>query len=183
MFRKTRRPGWLLTKKDALAHRHLQIFGDALHNPNLWHFNRRSVANATAIGLFCAYLPMPFEMLAAALLAIWFGGNLPLAVAWVWISNPVTWIPLYTPAYLLGSWILDKEATAGSQVTMQVLIESYAVLWVGCLILGVAAAACGYLIIHGLWRLKVRSKRTNRLRRNSSRNSNREPEQNGTEAN
>jgi len=154
-----------MTKKDVVAHRYLQVFGDALHNPNLWHFNRRSVANATAIGLFCAFLPMPFEMLAAALLAIWFSGNLPLAVAWVWISNPITWIPLYTPPYLLGSWILDKEAMAGNQVTMHVLIESYAALWVGCLIFGVVASVCGYFIVHGLWRLKVRSERADRVRR------------------
>lgn len=162
---KTRQPSWLLTKKDVVAHRYLKVFGDALHNPNLWHFNRRSVANATAIGLFCAFLPVPFEMLVAALGAIWFGGNLPLAVAWVWISNPVTWIPLYTPAYLLGSWILDKESTPAHHVTPHVLIESLASLWVGCLIIGVVAAACGYFTVHGLWRLKVRSDMAERARR------------------
>ncbi|MBS1270239.1 MAG: hypothetical protein MAG794_01194 [Gammaproteobacteria bacterium] len=165
MPRNTRKPSWLLTKKQVLAHRYLQIFGNALHNPNLWHFNRRSVANATAIGLFCAFLPMPFEMLAAALGAIWFSGNLPLAVAWVWISNPVSWIPLYTPAYLLGSWILDKETAAADQVTMSVLIESLAALWIGCLIFGVIAGACGYMTIKGLWRLKIRSERADRRRR------------------
>lgn len=165
MLRKTRKPSWLLTKKEVLAHRYLQIFGDTLHNPNLWHFNRRSVANATAIGLFCAYLPMPFEMLAAALGAILFSGNLPLAVAWVWISNPVTWIPLYTPAYLLGSWLLDKEATSAGRVTMSVLIESYAALWLGCLVIGTIAAICGYVIVHQLWRLKVRSDRADRIKR------------------
>jgi len=166
MARKTRKPSWLLSKKEILSHRYLQLFGGLLHNPNLWHFNRRSVANATAVGLFCAFLPMPFEMLVAALGAIWLNGNLPLAVAWVWISNPVTWIPLYTLPYWLGAWILDKEPTGG-QVTMSVLIESYAALWLGCLIFGVVVAACGYLIVHGLWRWKVRSdlaERANRLK-------------------
>jgi uncharacterized protein (DUF2062 family) len=154
-----------MSKREVLAHKYLQVFGDLLHDPNLWHFNRRSVANATAIGLFCAFLPMPFEMLAAALLAIWFSGNLPLSVAWVWISNPITWIPLYTPPYLLGSWLLDKEPVSGSRVTMHVLIESYAALWAGCLIFGIVAAALGYFVVHGLWRLKVRSERAERLRR------------------
>ena len=162
---KTRRPSWLLTKKDVVANGYFQVFGDALHNPNLWHFNRRSVANATAIGLFCAFLPMPFEMLVAALGAIWLGGNLPLAVAWVWISNPLTWIPLYTPAYLLGSWILDKEPVTRGQVTMHVLIESLAALWVGCLIFGVVAAVSGYFVVNGLWRVKVRTERAHRVRR------------------
>jgi len=161
---KTRKPSWLLTKKDVQAHRYLQIFGEVLHNPNLWHFNRRSVANATAIGLFCAFLPMPFEMLAAALGAILFNGNLPLAVAWVWISNPVTWIPLYTPAYLLGTWLLDKQAAETGQITMSILIESYAALWLGCLIIGTVASICGYVIIHQLWRLKVLAERAERLK-------------------
>lgn len=152
------------SKKDVLANRYLQIFGDVLHNPNLWHFNRRSVANATAIGLFCAYLPMPFEMLAAALGAILFSGNLPLAIAWVWISNPVTWIPLYTPAYLLGNWLLDKEAATAGHVTMNVLIESYAALWLGCLIIGTVASICGWIIVHQLWRLKVRADRADRVK-------------------
>jgi len=165
MFRSTRKPSWLLTKKDVLAHRYLAVFGEVLHNPNLWHFNRRSVANATAIGLFCAFLPMPFEMLAAALGAILFNGNLPLAVAWVWISNPITWIPLYTPPYLLGTWLLDKESAAGGHVTMGVLIESYAALWLGCLIIGSVAALSGWFIIHQLWRLKVRNDRAERVKR------------------
>jgi len=167
MRRKTRKPSWLLSKKDVLANRYLRMFGETLHNPNLWHFNRRSVANATAVGLFCAFLPMPFEMLVAALGALWFNGNLPLAVTWVWISNPLTWIPLYTLPYWIGSWILGKEPAAAGHITMSVLIESYAALWVGCLIFAVAASACGYFIIHALWRWRGRSdaaERANRMR-------------------
>lgn len=165
MLWKTRRPSWLPTKTDFLANEYFHVFGDVLHNPNLWHFNRRSVASATAVGLFCAFLPIPFEMLVAALGAIWLGGNLPLAVAWVWVSNPLTWIPLYTPAYLLGSWILDKEPVAAGHVTMHVLIQSLAALWLGCLIFGIVAGVSGYFVVHGLWRLKVRTERAHRTRR------------------
>ena len=51
-------------------HKHLRMFGQRLADPNLWHLNRRSIAGGTAIGLFCAMLPMPFQMLPAAALAI-----------------------------------------------------------------------------------------------------------------
>lgn len=162
---KTRRPRWLLTKNDVVEHRYLKVFGEHLHSPNLWHFNRRSVANATAVGLFCAFLPMPFEMVVAALGAIWFGGNLPLAVAWVWVSNPLTWLPLYTPAYLLGSWILNEPAVDTHHITMHVLLESMAALWLGCVIVGIVAGACGYFVVNTLWRINVRAHRAERARR------------------
>ena len=53
----------------------------------------------------------------AALLAILSRANLPISVLLVWISNPLTWVVIYTPPYLLGlailwRWVDGKESHA-----------------------------------------------------------------------
>ncbi len=68
----------------------LKIFGNVLYNPNLWCLNRRSAAGAFAVGLFMAFVPLPSQMIMSAGVAIMCGVNLPISVALVWISNPIT---------------------------------------------------------------------------------------------
>ena len=145
----------LPTRHDVQKNRYLQFLGSHLHSPNLWHFNRRSVARATAIGLFCAYLPIPFEMVPAAIGAILWRANLPLSLAWVWISNPVTWIPLWGPPYLLGSWLLGSPSVPLGELTLGILREQYVALWLGCLIFGLVVGTAGYYLVSAIWRSKV----------------------------
>jgi uncharacterized protein (DUF2062 family) len=133
----------------------LRPFKAFLHHPCLWHLNRRTVSGAVAIGLFCAYLPMPMEMLAAAMMAILFKVNLPISVSLVWISNPVTWIPLYGAGYLLGAKILGREFVAFDDMTMSWLMSQVIPLWLGSIILGSLLAMTGYLVTRGLWRMHI----------------------------
>ena len=81
----------------------LHFLGDKLFSPNLWHLNRRSVSRAMAVGLWAMYTPpLPLQQVIAAIGAIYCSANLPIAVALVWITNPLTWIPLYYVAYKPG---------------------------------------------------------------------------------
>jgi len=87
-------------------YKQLRVFGKRLQDPGLWHLNRRSVAGAFVVGMFVMYLPPLGQLLIAATGAIAFRVNLPISVALVWITNPVTILPMHYFAYLVGSWIL-----------------------------------------------------------------------------
>jgi len=158
------------------GHKHLQIFGRLLHDPNLWHLNRRSAAGAFAVGLFMAFAPVPFQMLLAAGAAIAFRVNLPLSVALVWITNPLTMPALFYFAYLVGSVFLGHPAQALEfELSGEWLMESLNGIWapllLGCLICGSVASVVGYFGIRGLWRwhlVKHLKRRRDRSRANST---------------
>ena len=148
----------------------LQIFGDWLHKPDLWHLSRRSVAGAFAVGLFFAWMPVPFQMVLAAGTAIWIGTNLPLSVALVWVSNPVTIPPMFYFAYKVGTWIIGETATDFNfELSFNWLLNELSAIWqpflVGCFTMAASCSLLGYLIINGIWRYSVLSRRASRWRR------------------
>jgi uncharacterized protein (DUF2062 family) len=142
-------------------HKHLKVFGSLLHDPNLWHINRRSSAGAFAIGLFMAFVPLPFQMVWAAGAAILFRVNLTISVALVWVTNPITIPPIFFFAYLIGTWILGESAAVNSlEFTFEWLKggglkDVWKPLVVGSLICGAFASLTGYFLIRGLWRLNA----------------------------
>lgn len=141
-------------------HKHLRFLGDALDIPNLWHFNRRNVAVAFAIGLGCMWIPIPFQSVLAALLAVLFRANLPLSVALVFITNPITMPPMFYGAYLVGEAILGKpEAGFSFEPSLDWLTHEFVQIWkpflLGVGIVGVLSSVLGYYGIHLLWRLHL----------------------------
>jgi uncharacterized protein len=141
-------------------HESLRFFGTLLHDPNLWHLNRRSVAGAFAVGLFVAFQPIPFQMLVSAAIAILVRVNLPISVLLVWITNPLTMGPIYYACYRLGLWILDMpKIRFRFEWTMEWFTQDMMLIWkplvTGSLILGVAAGLVGYAAIRVLWRLHI----------------------------
>jgi uncharacterized protein len=85
--------------------RWIKPFGAWLHHPNLWHLHRRGVAGGVSIGLFCGLIPGPLQMIGAAILAVLFRVNLPVAMFTTLYTNPLTILPLYALAYEYGAWI------------------------------------------------------------------------------
>lgn len=140
----------------------LSFLGDIIQEPNLWHINRHSVARAFLIGVWFCFIPMPFQMLASALFAVWFNANLPLAVALVWISNPITMPPIFYFNYKLGAWmlsrpLLDFEFSPSLAWISERLLDIGIPLYLGSLVVATVSACFAYLIIQLLWRRRVRA--------------------------
>ena len=149
------------------GHKHLKIFGEVLHEPNLWHINRRSMAGAFAVGLFCAWVPIPSQMLLAAAAAILFRTNLPLSVVLVWISNPLTIPPMFYFAYLVGTWVIgqppqDFEFQLSFDWLTSELTSSWKPFLIGCFILATGSGVLGYFVVSQLWIYNVKKNRSKR---------------------
>ncbi|MEL0028252.1 MAG: DUF2062 domain-containing protein [Perlucidibaca sp.] len=155
-----------------LAARSLGFLGNRLRDPSLWHLNRRSASGAAFWGLFCAFLPMPLQMVPAALGARVLRVNLPVTMVLVWLTNPLTWLPCMYLSYSVGSWvtgapsltmaelriILDQLAallagggTAGSD-GLSLYLHTFVI---GCLTTGLAFGGTGYVSLRLYWRWHV----------------------------
>jgi hypothetical protein len=150
----------LPTPASMRTHRALRPVSRWLHEPELWHLHRRAVAGATFIGLFCAFLPVPFQMLIAALLAVVSRCNLPISVALVWITNPLTMTPMFYFAYRLGAWLLDRRIEVRTIELSWEWLGSHLgeigwPLLFGSLLCGWVAGVTGLVIVRLTWRLHV----------------------------
>jgi uncharacterized protein (DUF2062 family) len=149
----------------------LRVFGTLLHEPNLWHLNRRSVSSAFAVGLFFAWWPVPMQMVLAAGGAIFFRANLPISCGLVWVTNPVTMPPMFYFAYLVGVRIIGApERVFQFEASTSWLMSELHVIWkpflTGCLTVAVVSAVLGYVTIELVWRYSIRKRQNKRrLRR------------------
>ncbi len=147
------------------ANRWLAPFGNTLLHPRLWHLNRHSAAGGVAAGLFCGLIPGPFQMLGAAICAVVFRVNLPLALLTTLYTNPLTIVPLYVLAYGLGRLVLGGGAEfvappewgmqgvwAWTQALADWMVHLGKPLALGLLLLASALAAGGYFGVRIAWR-------------------------------
>jgi uncharacterized protein (DUF2062 family) len=149
----------------------LALFGDALFHPALWHLNRRTAAGGIAAGLFCGLIPGPFQMLAAAIAAVLFRVNLPVALAITLYTNPLTIVPLYLVAYQYGALVLGatsgreaapppdwiwSEPVGSTHAYVDWVLGLGAPLALGLFLLACTLAALGYVVVRVLWSAHLR---------------------------
>ncbi len=148
---------YLPTKERLKEIKPLRFLGEMIFDPNLWHFNLHSISYAALFGLFCCFLPIPFQMIPCALLCIWVRCNIPLALAFVWISNPITMPPMMYFAYRVGTQFLDQNNQVESiDLSLEWLMAQMAIVWqpllLGSLACGITAGLVGFASVHLYWR-------------------------------
>ena len=166
-----------LAHPDAIIHnRWIKLFGPRLKDPSLWHINRRSCSGALALGVFCAFIPVPFQMVIAAVGAIWLRVNILVAVPIVWITNPFTMGPLYYFCYLVGAKMLGRNPKRFDiELSFDWLLGGLLDIWqsflLGCFTVGSICALASFVLLRILWRLHIishikdRAQRLHNLRR------------------
>ena len=138
-------------------HKHLQFLGDKLHDPNYWYLSRRSISAAFEVGLFITWLPIPGQMMLAALAAFYFRANLPISLALVWIANPLTIPPMLYFAYRIGLNFLHKPLPATNfEFTVDGMLSGLGDAWqpmlLGCVLMATLSSYSGHFAINYLWR-------------------------------
>ena len=131
-----------------------------LQEPDLWHLHRRSVGGACFIGMFCAFIPLPGQTPIAGMLAIASRCNLPISIALVWVTNPLTIGPMFYFAYRLGAWLLGVELTVtGFELSWDVFSTQFSQIWwpliVGSLVCGWVSGVTLMVVARLVWRFHV----------------------------
>ena len=163
---------WLPTReKLATDPRFARLAGFLFSRPWLWALNRRAVARGVACGLLVGVIPLPTQMVLAAVLAGAAHGHVPAAIAATWLTNPITALPIWWVALQLGSLatgvpltLPDIDWFSVSEVWswMKGLGQPLAI---GLCMAAVLLSAAGYTVTMVLWRVVILRRLRARRRR------------------
>jgi len=176
------RPNWLskrLPTSDRLREsRLLKPFARYLDHHSLWQFNRRAVAGGLAVGLFFGILIPFLQIFLAAIVAILFRVNLPVAAFSTLVTNPFTFPPIYYFAYRLGNYLTGSSSVPSEEMieanieqmmaTHQGAVQGWlpglidwiqsagSSLGLGLFVMAVSASLGSYFVVNALWKWQIR---------------------------
>ena len=138
----------------------LRVMGEWIYASNLWHVNRYSASMAFFVGLFVAFMPIPGQMILAAILAVLLRCNLPLSVGLVWITNPFTLPAMFYLAYRVGALIIDVPVQPLEfELSFSWLRDSLGAFWqpvmLGCIVCGLFFGSLGFFVVSLMWRWRI----------------------------
>lgn len=118
---------------------------------------RPVVARGLAIGLFVALTPtVGVQTLLMLVLCALLRGNFVAAFAVSWISNPITFAPLYVTYYLIGQVVVERLFDPLSPLlngTLPTGTFEAVCLGLGSLLVALPAALAGFLLYHAFARI------------------------------
>lgn len=142
----------------------------------LWRFTRRSVPRGVAIGLLVGIFALipGIQMVGAALMCVPGRGNIPIAVAMTFLSNPATTPLILLASVGIGNFLGFHADTATVSAMMErgaslgewagwFFSDAAPALLAGLAVLSVVSAALGYVIAGMIWRPIVARRRKRRL--------------------
>ncbi len=161
------------TRESMESNRALRPVAHRVLAPELWRFTRRSVPRGVALGMIAGIL-VPFGQVAvAAVAALPFRANIPVAALTTFLTNPFTTPPLWVLAYWIGRWVLRLDVhVAGAPVQqaatgwLQWFMEAGPATATGLLVLSIVFAVLGYALAALGWRVWIARKWRNRRNRN-----------------
>jgi uncharacterized protein len=133
--------------------------------PELWRFTRRSVPRGVALGLAVGiFLLIPgIQIAGAALFALPFRANIPIAAAMTFLSNPATTPFILWASIYIGNLMLHRTADVSQFMALVhthaglgkwmtwIVSEAAPALLFGLAAISIAAAIVGYLLSDWLW--------------------------------
>lgn len=137
---------------------YLKPFQFLLTHPVYYTPGRRAVSGGVALGLFVGLVPVPAQTAVAILLALALRVNLPLAAISVWVTNPLTWLPLFYFSYEIGAMLLNiQPEPMPASPSWSWLQEEIALRWrplvYGSLLVATSVASIAYLSISSVWHI------------------------------
>lgn len=144
-------PEWIKRQKS------LRFLGTWIHDPNIWHLTRHSVAKAAFIGISVAFVPIPTQMFLAAMLAVLCRANMAICVVGVWITNPLTMAPIFYVAYRVGAAVLGRPVNKFHfELSWDWVTGGLMNIWqpflLGCLLCGLFGGLLASSLVRWYWR-------------------------------
>ncbi|SHO80632.1 hypothetical protein MNB_SV-15-346 [hydrothermal vent metagenome] len=132
--------------------------------------NRKSITKGLGFGIFIGFIPMPFQMLAVLAVTPFIVFNVPIAIAMVWLSNPLTMPLMYYMEYQTGLYFLQERGLPDIELTLgwfqNHLHDIVIPLYVGTIPYSVFGSILVYLLVNIFWIRSIEEyKRLKKVRR------------------
>jgi uncharacterized protein len=124
-----------------------------------------------AAGLFVAFIPLPIQTICALAVAILLRGNVMIAAACTWISNPITFIPINVMLFRVGQTLTGATEQYQGIKDLEFIGDNWLdyfqqfMAWCGQLgksiligipVVSISVAILGFLTVYLFWGLIIK---------------------------